>query len=105
MDTLCKANLRLDSVLTVVDVINIKHHLELNKGSMNPSRGAIAHSNTSTNEVVKQIAYADRILLNKIDLLTDPLGENDSSHDLDIIKQQITAINPNIEMFTCVKGR
>ena len=93
-------------MLTVVDVVNIPHHLSLDRGSANPSRGAIAHSNSSTNEVVKQIAYADRILLNKMDLLpADPTADPEGgSAALEATKRQIRAINPNIEMITCVKG-
>jgi G3E family GTPase len=49
----------LDAVLTVVDAKHITQHLD-----DKPPGGAI-------NESVQQIAFADKILLNKLDLVTD----------------------------------
>lgn len=50
-------HIKLDGVVTLVDVKNAKRHLEQVK-----PKGVV-------NEAVEQIAYADRIILNKIDLV------------------------------------
>lgn len=50
-------HIKLDGVVTLVDVKNAKRHLEEVK-----PKGVV-------NEAVEQIAYADRIILNKIDLV------------------------------------
>ena len=49
--------MRLDGVVTVVDAYHVTQHLDEDKGE-----GIV-------NEAVEQIAYADRILLNKVDLV------------------------------------
>jgi len=53
-----KEGMRLDSILTLVDAKHIVQHLDEKK-----DKGII-------NESVQQVAFADRILLNKIDLVT-----------------------------------
>lgn len=51
-------NIRLDGVVTVVDAKHVEQHLDDQQKSPE-----------AVNEAVEQIAYADRILLNKIDLV------------------------------------
>ncbi len=51
-------NIRLDGVVTLVDAKHVEQHLDDKLKSL----GAV-------NEAVEQIAYADRILLNKVDLV------------------------------------
>ncbi len=51
-------NIRLDGVVTLVDAKHVEQHLD----DKQKSEGAV-------NEAVEQIAYADRILLNKVDLV------------------------------------
>ena len=65
MDSDCKAKLRLDSVLTVVDCMHISQQLQHASG---------AHD---FNEAVEQIAFADVVLLNKTDLVT-PQGAHEA---------------------------
>ena len=54
--------MRLDGVVTVVDAYHVTQHLDEDKGE-----GIV-------NEAVEQIAYADRILLNKVDLVGHEMG-------------------------------
>ncbi|GMH35322.1 hypothetical protein BSKO_03190 [Bryopsis sp. KO-2023] len=67
MDMTMHSKVRLDGVVTVVDAKHVERHLT-------------KHSDTgNTNEAVEQIAYADRIVLNKTDLVEDlPLSELES---------------------------
>jgi len=59
MDRDCKAKLRLDSVVTVVDCMHVAQQLE---------RASGAHD---FNEAVEQIAFADVVVLNKTDLVSE----------------------------------
>jgi G3E family GTPase len=61
LDAALESRLRLDGIVTVVDAVNIEHQL----------REAI--------EASQQIAYADRILLNKVDLLENISEDMDAS--------------------------
>merc|ERR1711879_1008753 len=69
--------MRLDGILTLVDAKHIVQHLEDEK-----PEGV-------ENEAVEQIAFADRILLNKCDLV-------DSEDDLKDIEKRIRAINESV---------
>jgi len=59
MDESIKEFARLDGIVTLVDAKHVTQHLEEEK-----PEGA-------ENEAVEQVAFADRLLLNKIDLVTD----------------------------------
>ena len=52
-------NIRLDGVVTLVDAKHVEQHLDDK-----------AKNEEAVNEAVEQIAYADRILLNKVDLVS-----------------------------------
>ena len=52
-------DIRLDGVVTLVDAKHVEQHLD----DKDKSEEAV-------NEAVEQIAYADRILLNKVDLVS-----------------------------------
>ena len=56
-------HIRLDGVVTMVDVKNVERHLNDKEGT---AKGAV-------NEALQQIAYADRIVLNKTDLVSHHL--------------------------------
>ena len=58
VDEEIKASYTLDAIITVVDCAHITPHLEENK------------QEGIENESVEQVAFADKILLNKIDLVT-----------------------------------
>ena len=64
---------RLDGIITLVDAKHIIQHLDEEK-----PEGA-------ENEAVEQVAFADRILLNKIDLATEP--------ELVAVEQRLKGIN------------
>ena len=49
---------KIDSILTLVDCKHVKEHLDEVK------------ADDAVNEAVSQIAFADRVLLNKTDLVT-----------------------------------
>ena len=53
-----ETNISLDGVVTVVDAKHVEQHLDDQQKSPD-----------AVNEAVEQIAYADRILLNKVDLV------------------------------------
>lgn len=55
-----KDHLQLDAVLCVVDAKHCLQHIQKD-----------SHGKSVTNEAVQQIAFADKILLNKVDLVSD----------------------------------
>merc|ERR1719392_639775 len=76
-DDFVQQHMRLDGILTLVDAKHIIQHLEDEK-----PEGV-------ENEAVEQIAFADRILLNKCDLV-------ESEADLDEVEKRIRAINESV---------
>jgi len=76
-DTYVNENIRLDGILTLVDAKHIIQHLDDEK-----PEGV-------ENEAEEQIAFADRILLNKCDLI-------DSDAELEEIEKRIRAINEKV---------
>merc|ERR1712178_256794 len=75
-DDFVQQNMRLDGILTLVDAKHIIQHLEDEK-----PEGV-------ENEAVEQSAFADRILLNKIDLATE--------EELVEVERRIRAINEKV---------
>merc|ERR1711879_247740 len=76
-DDFVQQHMRLDGILTLVDAKHIIQHLEDEK-----PEGV-------ENEAVEQIAFADRILLNKCDLV-------ESEADLAEVEKRIRAINESV---------
>merc|ERR1711953_191585 len=76
-DDYVRSKYRLDGILTLVDAKHIIQHLDDEK-----PEGV-------ENEAVEQIAFADRILLNKCDLV-------DSEEELDDVERRIHAINAKV---------
>jgi len=76
-DEFVNEHIRLDGILTMVDAKHIIQHLDDEK-----PEGV-------ENEAVEQIAFADRILLNKCDLV-------DSDAELEEIEKRIRAINEKV---------
>ena len=66
-------HMKLDGVLTLVDAKHVEQHLDEERPA------------DVTNESVEQIAFADRIILNKTDLV--------SNDDLDRVEERIKSIN------------
>lgn len=76
-----KDSLRLDAILTVVDAKHVIQHLDEEKPD-----GAV-------NEAVQQVAFADKILLNKIDLVSEAEKQE--------VYRRITEINRGAEIIEC----
>merc|ERR1712232_861517 len=76
-DDFVQQNFNLDGILTLVDAKHVIQHLDDEK-----PEGV-------ENEAVEQIAFADRILLNKCDLV-------DSEDDLKEVETRIRAINQSV---------
>ena len=87
MDNDCKQHLRLDSVLTMVDSKHVNEHLD--------SKDKGAHGGLS--EAILQLSYADRIILNKIDLIT--------KDQLDILAEKVSAFNPSANIIACERSK
>merc|ERR1712137_680950 len=76
-DDFVQQHMRLDGILTLVDAKHIIQHLDEEK-----PEGV-------ENEAVEQIAFADRILLNKCDLVAD-------EKELDEVEKRIRSINESV---------
>lgn len=74
LDDALESRLRLDGVVTLVDARNISHQLQ------------------ETEEAAQQIAYADRVLLNKVDLVDDKT--------LELVTQSVLSINATVPIRT-----
>ncbi len=93
MDVECQRRMRIDSVITVVDAKHIQVHINtLNNLPAGDSSGA--HGGIP--EAVLQISMADRVLLNKIDLVADEI-------ELKTIQSTISSINPSALIFPTLK--
>lgn len=77
LDDALDSRLRLDGIVTVVDAVNIERQLQ------------------ETVEASQQIAYADRILLNKVDLLDQSNGLGQTSC-VEGLLQRIRKIHPTV---------
>jgi len=79
-----KAFARLDGIVTLIDAKHIEQHLDEEK-----PEGA-------ENEAVEQVAFADRMLLNKTDLVDEA--------DLDRVEGRLRAINNFAPIMRCCKS-
>ena len=80
-----KANYRIDAVVTLVDAKHVREHLDEEKPD-----GAV-------NEAQQQIAFADRVLLNKPDLV--------SAKALVAVKRRIRSVNRFAELIVTQQSR
>ncbi len=78
VDDEISAQLRLDAIITMVDAKHIVQHLDDEKAE------------GTENEAVEQIAFADRIIINKTDLV--------SSEELDNVVKRVRAINGAVDI-------
>ena len=81
MDEAIKAFMRLDGIVTLVDAKHFEQHLDEEK-----PEGAV-------NEAAAQVAFADRLLLNKTDLV-DP-------SDLERVESRLRGVNPFAPIRRC----
>lgn len=78
-------NFMIDSVICLADAKHVRAHLD----ELKPD-GAV-------NEAVQQVAFSDRILLNKVDLVTP--------EELAAIRETIVSINGFAEILTCERSK
>mmetsp|Transcript_17313 Transcript_17313/g.24070 ORF Transcript_17313/g.24070 Transcript_17313/m.24070 type:complete len:339 (+) Transcript_17313:301-1317(+) len=76
---------KLDGIITVVDAKHILPHLNEKK------------PDGVENEAVEQLAFADRVLLNKVDLVKD-------EKELEKVEKSIKAINATAPIFKCTNS-
>lgn len=79
-----KAFARLDGIVTMIDAKHIEAHLDVEK-----PEGA-------ENEAVEQVAFADRLLLNKVDLVSEA--------DLERVEARLKAINKFAPLQRCTQA-
>mmetsp|Transcript_36618 Transcript_36618/g.67114 ORF Transcript_36618/g.67114 Transcript_36618/m.67114 type:complete len:535 (-) Transcript_36618:164-1768(-) len=84
-DEFCQSKMRLDGILTLVDAKHCLQHLTEKK-----DEGVV-------NEAVEQVAFADRILLNKVDLV--------SPDYVDEVEKEIRAINKGVQIRRCENSK
>ena len=84
---------RLDGICTLVDAKHITQHLDEEK-----PEGV-------ENEAVEQLAFADRILLNKIDLIMKDDKIADKEAELKKIEARIQGINGAAQIFRCEQSK
>ncbi|TDD34561.1 CobW family GTP-binding protein [Saccharopolyspora elongata] len=84
VDDTLRTQLRLDAIVTVVDAKHIVQHLDDEK-----PEGA-------ENEAVEQLAFADRVVLNKIDLV--------GAAEIDEVERRIRGINAGVRILPARHG-
>ena len=85
MDEKIKSLARIDGILTVVDAKHIIQHLDEEK-----PEGV-------ENEAVEQVAFADRMLINKCDLVDEDY--------LNVVEARLRAINRDAPFTRCIKSQ
>ena len=83
-DAELESSLCLDAIVTVVDAVNISRHLD----TPNAEKG-------QANEAQRQLAFADIILLNKLDLI--------DSRARDEVVERVREINMDAKIIECVR--
>lgn len=89
MDEQCRKRMRLDAVLAVVDSKHLPSHVLQSSSDSSGIHGGLP-------EAVQQLACADRILVNKCDLVTE--------EELEKIFAIVCDINPTAQVLTCQHG-
>eukprot|EP00904_Undaria_pinnatifida_P009352 jgi/Undpi1/5547/HiC_scaffold_2.g00824.m1 len=97
LDDALESALRLDAIVTLVDAKNIPRHLQRvpeEEGGTGEDAAAEKQKKWPKNEAAMQIAYADRVLINKTDLV--------SQDAIDDVVSKVRAINAVAEV-RCTK--
>jgi G3E family GTPase len=89
LDDALESRLRLDGIVTCVDARNIKMQLSETSSKQNSAHGDMLGGD----EAAQQIAYADRIIVNKVDILTKESKVEGGSKRLKEVLKEIRAIN------------
>mmetsp|Transcript_17003 Transcript_17003/g.27822 ORF Transcript_17003/g.27822 Transcript_17003/m.27822 type:complete len:500 (+) Transcript_17003:103-1602(+) len=92
VDDALESRIRLDGVVTLVDAKNILHQLK----STSSTSSRHGDDGDGGDEAARQIAYADRIIVNKIDLLEQNNKVNGDS--LQSVLGKIKDINPTASL-------
>jgi len=82
----------LDGIVTLVDAKHIEQHLDEDK-----PEGV-------ENEAVEQLAFADRVLLNKIDLIENDESIEDKEAAIQRIEARIRGINAEAQIIRCERA-
>jgi G3E family GTPase len=85
VDERTSAFARLDGIVTLVDAKHVEQHLDEDKGE------------GVENEAVEQVAFADRLLLNKVDLV--------SEEDLKRVETRLRSINKLAPILQCERSK
>ena len=91
MDESIKEFARLDGIVTMVDAFHIEQHLDEEKPE------------GTENEAVEQVAFADRLILNKIDLLKSP-EDPEGLERIARVEGKLRAINKFAPILRCEKA-
>ncbi|XP_059655709.1 uncharacterized protein LOC132302787 isoform X1 [Cornus florida] len=87
LDDQLEAQVKLDSIITVVDAKNLRHQLQGH------------HDSSSFPEAFSQIAFADVVILNKVDLVSP----EDSGSVLEELEKDIHKINSLVNIIRSVR--
>jgi len=91
---------KLDAVLAVVDAVHLWKHVTLARGGQaagKAKKGEVTQLEGGQEEVVEQIAYADRVIINKADLVTE--------EELIKVGVVVKSLNSGAEVLRAVKGQ
>mmetsp|Transcript_15773 Transcript_15773/g.22438 ORF Transcript_15773/g.22438 Transcript_15773/m.22438 type:complete len:342 (-) Transcript_15773:37-1062(-) len=91
LDDALESRIRLDGVVTLIDAKNILHQLQ-------STASGHGDNDDGGDEAARQIAYADRIIINKVDLLEQSDNSNGDSPDVQLVLDKIKDINPTASM-------
>lgn len=111
LDEALESRVKLDGIVTVVDSLNIDRYLAIEKkeddllnkprdidiDNLNVKKEHAGDSKGTINEATKQIALADRIILNKSDLI--------SVEQMEVLKGRIQGINGTAQIVTATRSR
>lgn len=100
MDEQCRDRLRMDCVLTVVDAKHFPRHLNAPRQTTAAAAAGTtasmgAHGGIS--EAVLQVTFADRVILNKMDLVSPAEAQG--------VMRHIAGINPSAQVLACEHGQ
>jgi len=89
LDEALDSRIQLDGIICCIDALNICNQLK------NTSSSSAEHDGDGGgDEAARQIAFADRIIINKVDILQPPQQNN----SIESVLQQIKSINPTAPM-------
>jgi G3E family GTPase len=102
LDEALNSRLRLDGIVTCVDAKNIAFQLESTSSAPSSCNSTTDEDgpNGGGDEAARQIAFADRIVVNKIDLLQSHQAHGENEIDIYSVIRQIQGINPTAPIKT-----